>query len=126
MRTMRPSSGPGWPHAVAVSGPHIGFLAQLAVALAGSRYRRRAALLAVPLMVVYALAVGCTPSVLRAVVMHTLLLLGAILGRETDPPTSLSFALMLLLLQNPYAARSVSLQPPCLCGGDRRLQRSGP
>ena len=70
----------------------------------------RAALLAVPLMVVYALAVGCTPSVLRAVVMHTLLLLGAILGRETDPPTSLSFALMLLLLQNPYAARSVSLQ----------------
>lgn len=61
-------------------------------------------------MVVYALAVGCTPSVLRAVVMHTLLLLGAILGRETDPPTSLSFALMLLLLQNPYAARSVSLQ----------------
>ena len=100
----------GLAHAVAVSGLHIGFLAQLAVALAGSRYRRRAALLAVPLMVVYALAVGCTPSVLRAVVMHTLLLLGAILGRETDPPTSLSFALMLLLLQNPYAARSVSLQ----------------
>lgn len=100
----------GLAHAVAVSGLHIGFLVQLAVALAGSRYRRRAALLAVPLMVVYALAVGCTPSVLRAVVMHTLLLLGAILGRETDPPTSLSFALMLLLLQNPYAARSVSLQ----------------
>ena len=100
----------GLAHAVAVSGLHIGFLAQLAVALAGSRYRRRAALLALPVMAVYALITGCTPSVIRSVIMNALLLLGPLLDRESDAPTSLSFALMVLLFQNPHACQSVGLQ----------------
>lgn len=100
----------GLAHAVAVSGLHMSFLVQLAVALTGSRYRRRTALVVVPLMVCYALAVGCTPSVVRAAVMNGLLLLGPLLGRENDSPTSLSLALLLLLLQDPWASLSVSLQ----------------
>ena len=100
----------GLAHAVAVSGLHMSFLVQLAVALTGSRYRRRTALVVLPLMVCYALAVGCTPSVVRAAVMNSLLLLGPLLGRENDSPTSLSLALLLLLLQDPWASLSVSLQ----------------
>lgn len=100
----------GLAHAVAVSGLHMSFLVQLAVALTGSRYRRRTALVVLPLMVCYALAVGCTPSVVRAAVMNGLLLLGPLLGRENDSPTSLSLALLLLLLQDPYGCLSVSLQ----------------
>lgn len=100
----------GLAHAVAVSGLHMSFLVQLAVALTGSRYRRRTALVVLPLMVCYALAVGCTPSVVRAAVMNGLLLLGPLLGRENDSPTSLSLALLLLLLQDPWASLSVSLQ----------------
>ena len=100
----------GLAHVVAVSGLHIGFLIQMAAALAGNRYRRRMALLALPAMVLYALLAGGTPSVVRAVLMNALLLLGPLLGRESDPPTSLSFALMVLLAFNPYAAQSVSLQ----------------
>lgn len=100
----------GLAHAVAVSGLHMGFLVQLAVALTGSRYRRRTAFVVLPLMAVYALAVGCTPSVVRAAVMNGLLLLGPLLGRENDSPTSLSLALLLLLLQDPYASLSVGLQ----------------
>lgn len=100
----------GLAHAVAVSGLHIGFLVQLAVVLSGSRFRRRTALIALPAMAVYALVAGCTPSVVRAVVMNALLLLGPLLGREDDPPTTLSFALMVLLLQNPYGVQSVGLQ----------------
>ena len=100
----------GLAHAVAVSGLHIGFLAQLAVALAGSRYRRRTALLALPVMVLYALVAGCGPSVIRSVVMNALLLLGPLLDRESDSPTSLAFALMVLLIQNPYACQSIGLQ----------------
>lgn len=100
----------GLAHAVAVSGLHMSFLVQLAVALTGSRYRRRTALVVLPLMVCYALAVGCTPSVVRAAVMNSLLLLGPLLGRENDSPTSLSLALLLLLLQDPWASQSVSLQ----------------
>ena len=100
----------GLAHAVAVSGLHMSFLVQLAVAFTGSRYRRRTALVVLPLMVCYALAVGCTPSVVRAVVMNSLLLLGPLLGRENDSPTSLSLALLLLLIQDPWASLSVSLQ----------------
>ena len=100
----------GLAHAVAVSGLHMSFLVQLAVALTGSRYRRRTALVVLPLMVCYALAVGCTPSVVRAAVMNGLLLLGPLLGRENDSPTSLSLALLLLLLLDPWASLSVSLQ----------------
>ena len=100
----------GLAHAVAVSGLHMGFLVQLAVALTGSRYRRRTALVVLPLMLCYVLMVGGTPSVVRAAVMNGLLLLGPLLGRENDAPTSLSLALLLLLLQDPYACLSVSLQ----------------
>lgn len=99
----------GLAHAAAVSGLHMGVLVWLAMGLSGG-HRKRAALLAIPLMTTYALAVGGTPSVVRAVLMNTLLLLGPLLGREADPPTSLSFALFLLLLANPYAAQSISLQ----------------
>ena len=42
--------------------------------------------------------------------MQSMLLLAPLLGREEDKPTSLCAVLMLLLLQNPYAAASVSLQ----------------
>jgi len=54
--------------------------------------------------------VGCTPSAIRAALMNGLVLLAPFLRRETDAPTSLGTALLLLLLQNPYAAANVSLQ----------------
>ena len=99
----------GLAHAVAVSGMHLAFLVSLAVLLFG-RHRRRTAAIAIPLVWAYALMVGATPSALRAALMQTLLLLAPLAGRENDPPTSLSLALMLLLIQNPYAAGSVGLQ----------------
>ena len=42
--------------------------------------------------------------------MQTIILLAPVFGRENDPPTSLLFALALILLVNPFAAGSVSLQ----------------
>ena len=81
----------------------------LAAALLGAR-RRRTAVCTIALLVCFAAVVGNTPSVLRAVFMQSMLLLAPLLGREEDKPTSLCAVLMLLLLQNPYAAASVSLQ----------------
>lgn len=99
----------GLAHTAAVSGLHISFLVGVAVQLLGKN-RRRTAALALPVLCFFALAVGCSASVVRAVVMQGLLLLAPLLGRENDPPTSLSAALLLLLLQNPYAVHSISLQ----------------
>lgn len=99
----------GLAHVIAVSGLHVSFLAGLAAALLGAR-RRRTAVCTIALLLCFAAVVGNTPSVLRAVFMQSMLLLAPLLGREEDKPTSLCTVLMLLLLQNPYAAASVSLQ----------------
>ncbi|NCB63325.1 MAG: DNA internalization-related competence protein ComEC/Rec2 [Clostridia bacterium] len=99
----------GLAHAVSVSGMHISFLAGVIFTLSG-RYKKRTALLLLPTLVLFALAAGCTPSVVRAVVMQSLFLLAPLFSRESDTPTNLSCALLLLLIQNPYAAASVSLQ----------------
>lgn len=99
----------GLAHAVAVSGMHISFLAGVIFTLSG-RYKKRTAVLLLPALALFTLVLGCTPSVVRAAVMQSLFLLAPLFGRESDTPTNLSFALLLLLLQNPYAAASVSLQ----------------
>ena len=99
----------GLSHTVAVSGLHVGFLAGLAATLLG-RFRRRSALLSLILMVLFALMTGGTPSVVRAVILQSLILLAPLVDREYDLATGLSAALMLILLQNPYAAASVGLQ----------------
>ena len=99
----------GLSHTVAVSGMHVSFLVSLLLFLCGRR-RKLAAAVTLPALILFAFLVGCSPSVVRAVVMQILLLLAPLLGRESDGPTSLSFALLLLLLWNPYAAASISLQ----------------
>lgn len=98
----------GAAHTVVVSGMHISFLVAAAMAL--TRRRRGLAIAFVPLLLFYALMAGGTPSAFRAVIMQTVFLMAPILKRMNDAPTSLSFALLLLLVGSPYSIGSVSLQ----------------
>ena len=98
----------GLNHILAVSGMHCGFLMALAGFLLQSR--KLQALLGIPLLAFYAVLTGGSPSVLRACVMLSLPLLAILVRRENDGPTSLLTALFLILLANPFAAASVSLQ----------------
>lgn len=99
----------GLAHTAAVSGLHIGFLASLIVGLSG-RHRRRTAALALPVLAVYVLVSGSPPSAVRAAVMQGILLLGPLLRREPDPPTSLASALLVLVVQCPYCVQDIGLQ----------------
>lgn len=98
----------GLMHMVAVSGMHIAFLVGMLRQLMGNT--RRASILALLLVWCFVLLTGSNPSAVRAAVMQTIVLLAPVFGREDDPPTSLMLALALILLQNPFAAGSVSLQ----------------
>lgn len=98
----------GLMHAAVVSGFHISFLVGLALALGGRN--RRTALAVAPLLVFYALMAGGTPSALRAVIMQCALLAAPLARREGDSPSALGAALLVLLVQNPFAAASVGLQ----------------
>lgn len=98
----------GLMHAAVVSGFHISFLVQMGLALFGRR--RGVALAMVPLLIFYALMAGGTPSAFRAVIMQCALLAAPIARREEDGPSALGLALLILLVQNPFAAASVGLQ----------------
>ena len=95
-------SDAGISHIVAVSGMHVTLLLGV-VRLLCLRRRRLTAGVGIAVMVFFAAMLGFRPSVTRAVVMNAVLLLAPLLGRENDGPTSLCFALLLLLLPNPRA-----------------------
>ena len=100
----------GMYHILAVSGMHCGFLLTMVTVLLGRHRRRLVTLCTIPLLVFYVLLTGGSPSVLRACVMLSLLLAAPLFRRESDGITSLTTALLLILLANPFAAASISLQ----------------
>lgn len=99
----------GIAHIVAVSGLHIGFVAALFSALFYRR-NRITLLLQIILLFFFAALTGNSPSALRAAFMTAMFLLAPIVQREDDRLTTLSLALLILLLRCPYAATSISLQ----------------
>ncbi len=99
----------GLSHTVAVSGMHLSCFAGLLAILLG-RGKRSTAIFVTAWAVLFSGVAGGTPSVSRAAVMIMLLQLAPLLRRERDDLTTLSFALMLLLIWNPYSAAHVGLQ----------------
>lgn len=97
----------GLSHAMAVSGMHIGFIVGLFFLLFGRKYGM---LLSIAAIVFFIPMAGATPSVLRASIMYLIAAFGFFLGKEQDSLNGLCFALLLLLLLNPYAIQSISLQ----------------
>ena len=59
---------------------------------------------------IYAVLTGGSPSVVRACVMLSFLTAAPLFRRESDPPTAMLAALFLILVNNPFAVKSVSLQ----------------
>lgn len=98
----------GFLHIVAVSGMHIAFLVGLLQLLLGKT--RSSSLLCLGLVWLFVCITGAPASAVRAAVMQSFLLIAPMVNRENDPITSLSAALALILLANPYAAGSVGLQ----------------
>ena len=96
-------------HIIAVSGLHVSILFGVVYILSGKR-RVLTALIGIPVLILFAAVAGFTPSVIRACVMHGLMILAMLFNREYDPPTALSFAALSMLVANPLAITSVSFQ----------------
>ncbi len=96
-------------HIIAVSGLHISILFSfLTYIFLNRRYLN--ALIGIPVLVLFSALAGFTPSVVRACVMQALLIISYLVDSEYDPPTALSFAVLLILGINPLAITSVSFQ----------------
>lgn len=98
----------GLAHVVAVSGMHVAFLIGFVRLFVGPGLR--SSLVCMAAVWVFVVMVGAPPSAVRAGIMQTMLLFAPLVGRSSDSATSLSFALALILLENPFAAGSIGLQ----------------
>ena len=104
----------GISHIIAVSGLHISILFSVVFVIA-ARKRLLTALLGIPVLIFFAAVTGFTPSVTRACIMQILFILSELMLRECDRPTSLSAAVLVMLVCNPIAVTSVSLQLSVSC-----------
>ncbi len=96
-------------HVIAVSGLHVSILFSLIYLVMGKQ-RVLNILLGLPLLLLFAAMAGFTPSINRACLMQVILLLAALVPREYDGPTALSFAVLVMLLMNPQSITSVGFQ----------------
>lgn len=100
----------GLAHLFAVSGLHCAFLISILTIIIPPRRRRLMCGIGIGVLVFYAVMVGLTPSVVRACIMNAFLLTAPLFKRDSDPLTALGAALLVILLGNPFAAASISLQ----------------
>lgn len=105
----------GTMHVLAVSGLHVGLIyAVLTLLLARFNTSRRqrwlGALLVLLALWLYAFITGLSPSVLRSVLMFSLVTLGQALQRRTVIYNTVAFAALVLLYLNPYNLLEVGFQ----------------
>ncbi len=105
-------SAVGASHIIAISGFNMAVLSGVVMGLLG-RFRvrsRLAAVIGLTVILIYTILVGASPSVVRAAIMSSMLVIGALIRRKSYVPTSLAFVAVLLSLQNPGVLWDVGFQ----------------
>ncbi len=101
----------GISHLLAVSGQHMGVIVQFSfMLLSRILTKRKSALITLVPLVIFMAVTGFSPSVIRAGIMNIIYLLGLALSRRADSLNSLSVAVMIMCIINPYNSVNVSLQ----------------
>ena len=99
----------GISHIIAVSGFHVTVLFSVVYVLLGKK-RFLAAGLGIPILFFFAAVAGFSPSIMRACLMHSLMIVALLFDQEYDPPTALGFAVLVMLLANPWTVTNVGFQ----------------
>jgi competence protein ComEC len=112
--TMRIFSNTGSMHVLAVSGLHVGLLLMMfqKVLLLFARWisKRQALFLSLLLVWIYGFLSGASPSVMRAVVMFTILAYGQLFFRKTAAINSLCLSAILLFVWDPWVIFDIGFQ----------------
>lgn len=106
-------SNSGLTHIMAVSGANVAFLVIPMIFLLRKVLKLRqktSNIIVIGILVVFVYITGVQPSVLRAVLMAIVILIGQILRREADVYTTISFSAMLLLLSSPSMLYNIGFQ----------------
>ena len=103
----------GASHVIAISGFNMVIVSAMVIRVLSSLFAgRRTAITisAVAVIAAYSLFVGASPSILRAALMSSLLVIGNHLDRRAFVPASLAFATLLLSLVNPNVLLEIGFQ----------------
>ncbi len=101
-------------HIIAVSGLHVSMVFGMVHFVSGKR-KWYSLMVGVPILFAFAAVAGFTPSVLRACLMQTVLLVSYVSMREYDSLSALSAAVLILLGIDPFTFTSISFQLSALC-----------
>ena len=96
-------------HIVAVSGMHVSILFAL-VCMLCARHRVLTAVIGIPVLCLFAMVAGLSPSIVRACIMQGLIIIALLANQEYDPPTALAAAVLVILACNPLSITSISFQ----------------
>ncbi len=99
----------GISHIIAVSGFHVTVLFSAVYLLVGKK-RYLAALAGLPVLFFFAAVAGFSASIMRACLMHSLMIVALVFDKEYDPPTALGFAVLAMLAVNPCTVTNVGFQ----------------
>lgn len=102
----------GIAHIMAISGVHVaiigmtlyGFLRKLRIG------RLISGTFSIAIIILYGIMTGMSYSTERAVIMLILSIAAEYFGRKTDAPTSMGFAMIIMVLGNPYVILDVGFQ----------------
>jgi competence protein ComEC len=105
----------GATHVLAVSGLHVGIIFQILTILLGwisktPAFQRKNQIAILLILWVYAGLTGFAPSVLRAVLMFSLVAVGRILNRDSNIFNTLSISALFLLIANPNFLFEIGFQ----------------
>ncbi|HOJ09716.1 MAG TPA: ComEC/Rec2 family competence protein [Clostridiales bacterium] len=105
-------SDSGLMHIIAVSGMHVGFIMLPFIFLFKKMGVKKIVSnpLIILILILYVSITGLQPSVLRAVIMASTVLLSQIIWKEPDTLASISFAAILLLIWNPHILFNIGFQ----------------
>lgn len=114
METKKSFGNAGAMHVLAVSGLHVGIIMYLLLFVLSkfSRFisRRKAVLICVILVWIYAGITGFSPSVMRAAFMFSVLMLGQVWSKNGNSINTLFFSAFVLLLINPLLINDIGFQ----------------
>ena len=97
----------GLAHVLSVSGLHVGFIAGALFFLLQRLRNKRWLLLVIAVLLLYCAITAFPSSILRASIMSALMIAAKIWGMRNDTLTSISFAMLLILLISPLQAFDV-------------------
>ena len=98
-------------HILAVSGMHVTYLLMgVNIVLKRVLGKRKTNIVSIIFLILYMFITNFSPSITRAGIMGILVLLSKLLYRKNDIYTSISFALIIILIYNPFLINNLGLQ----------------